>query len=301
MTIALLSTAKLPKFLGDDHPDEAALFAEDDVLAQALAARGAEARRVAWRRPGAPWGRYDLVLLRSTWDYIDDVPGFLRVLGEIEGAGCRLVNPRATVEWNLDKRYLTVLGRQGVPVVPTALFEAGQEPRAVVGDLGPCETGFVVKPLVGVGAYGAKRLADAPSTVDELARDPGAPRLVQPFLASVATEGEWSFVFGGGRFLYAALKTPRAGDFRVQVMYGARTVARTPAAADLARAKACHDALPVPAHFARIDMARLPSGRLALMEAELIEPQLFFHEVPRAADLVAEVAVGLLAAPPRSR
>lgn len=52
MTIAILGTAKLPKFLGDDHPNEASLFAEDEVLATALAARGAAARRVAWRQPG---------------------------------------------------------------------------------------------------------------------------------------------------------------------------------------------------------------------------------------------------------
>ena len=37
MTIAILSTTKLPKFLGDSHPDEDSLFAEDDVLGTALA------------------------------------------------------------------------------------------------------------------------------------------------------------------------------------------------------------------------------------------------------------------------
>ena len=37
MTIAILSTTKLPKFLGDSHPEEDSLFAEDDVLGTALA------------------------------------------------------------------------------------------------------------------------------------------------------------------------------------------------------------------------------------------------------------------------
>ncbi len=57
---------------------------------------------------------------------------------------------------------------------------------------------------------------------------------------------------------------------------------------------ACFHVLPVPAQFARIDMARLPDGRLALMEAELIEPQLFFFDVPEAADLVAEAVLSLI-------
>lgn len=51
-------------------------------------------------------------------------------------------------------------------------------------------------------------------------------------------------------------------------------------------------ALPVPARYARIDMARLPDGRLALMEAELIEPQLYFSSVPVSAEHFAD---GMLA------
>jgi len=297
MTIALLSTTKLPKFLGNDHPDEASLFAEDDVLAEALSARGATVRRVPWRQQGVSWGRYEFVLIRSTWDYIDDVPAFLSVLRAIEGAGCLLVNPLETIKWNLDKGYLPALHRLGVPIVPTAVYEPGEDARAALEGLDGSEGGYVIKPLVGIGAFGTKRLADADAAEKELMRGKGPePCIVQPFLASVATEGEWSFVFGGGSFLYAALKTPKPGDFRVQVMYGATTTKRTPAQADLAVAQACLNALPVPAHLARIDMARMPSGRLALMEAELIEPQLFFFDVPGAADLVAEVALGLIAA-----
>ena len=88
--------------------------------------------------------------------------------------------------------------------MPTEVFEAGEKPRAALGRLGPSETGYVVKPLVGVGAYGTRRFADAASAVDELARGDGAPCIVQPFLTSVAREGEWSFVFGGGRFTFCA-------------------------------------------------------------------------------------------------
>lgn len=296
MTIALLSTTKLPNFLGRDHPDERALFAEEDVLAAALARRGATARRVAWRRPDAPWTRYDLVLVRSTWDYIDDLLAFLEVLGGIEAAGCRLVNPLATIRWNADKRYLADLARTGMAVVPTTFAAPGDAPSAVLERLERSSTGYVLKPVVGVGAYGTERLADRRQLADRLGRecDP-ATRLIQPFLTSVATEGEWSFVFGAGRFLYAALKTPKAGEFRVQVMYGARTVPKTPSPTDLAAARRCYRALPVPAEIARIDMARLPDGRLALMEAELIEPQLFLFDVPEAADRLADAVLDLSA------
>lgn len=297
MNIAILSTTKLPKFLGDNHPNEQSLFAEDDVLANALADRGATARRVPWRQRGVEWGQYDLVLVRSTWDYIDDLPAFLDVLGEIDCAGCLLVNPLETIKWNSDKRYLAALSGAGVPIVPTTVLEPGQDPHAVLENLDHSQTGYVIKPVVGVGAFGAKRLADTNAVAEELISGKNSvPYIIQPFLTSVTTEGEWSFVFGGGRFLYAALKTPKAGDFRVQVIYGANTVEKIPTSADLAIAYECFHALPVPAHFARIDMTRMPSGRLALMEAELIEPQLFFFDVPDAADLAAEAALSLIAA-----
>jgi glutathione synthase/RimK-type ligase-like ATP-grasp enzyme len=294
MTIALLSTTNLPAFLGRDHPDEGALFAEDDVLAAALARRGATAERVAWRQADAPWPEYDLVLVRSTWDYIDDLPAFLKVLGRIEAAGCRLVNPLATIRWNADKRYLAELVRSGTAVVTTTFVAPGEAPSAVLERLERSATGYILKPLVGVGAYGTERLADRNQLADRLGReDDAAGRLIQPFLTSVATEGEWSFVFGAGRFLYAALKTPQAGDFRVQVMYGATTDPKVPSPADLAAAWRCFHALPVPAEIARIDMARLPDRRLALMEAELIEPQLFLFDVPEAADRLADAILDL--------
>ena len=297
MKIAILSTTKLPKFLGDDHPNEDSLFAEDNVLAQAFAARGAEAERVPWRQTDVHWDGFDLVLIRSTWDYIDDLPAFLDVLKAIEASGTRLLNPFETIQWNASKRYLPSLAKAGVPIVPGAFHGPGQAPDVVLEALAPSDKGYVLKPLVGVGGFGTERLADRDALAARLARDvEGGPYLIQPFIESIVIEGEWSLVFGDHRFLYAALKTPRAGDFRVQVMYGAQTVGQAPAPADVEAASACLAALPVPVHLARIDMARLTDGRLALMEAELIEPQLYFHDVPGAADLVAEATLAHLGA-----
>lgn len=292
MKIAVLSTTKLPKFLGENHPDEESLFAEDKLLIEALVRQGATAERIPWRGKDRDWSSYDLALLRSTWDYIDDLPAFLAVLGTIEASGCRLVNPLETVRWNATKRYLAELQSLGLPVVPSLFLDAGQDPAPLLGALGSAEQGYVAKPFIGVGAFGTRRFADRETFLIELANDhAGQPLLIQPFLPSVTGEGEWSFVFGARRFLYAALKIPRAGDYRVQVMYGAETHERMPAPQDLELARRCYELLPKAAPFARMDFARLPSGQLALMEAELIEPQLFLHDVPRAAGLLAEAVL----------
>ena len=290
MKIALLSTDRLPAFLGTDHPDEESLFAEDDVLARAFQARGAEAERIPWHRQEADWGRFDIALLRSTWDYIDDLPGFLAALTEIDESGCRLINPLPTIRWNCNKAYLAELTAAGLPVVPTVFCEPGADPVPLIEELGGSDPGYVVKPLVGVGGYGVERCRGAASAAAALGRL-AAPALLQPYLPAIATEGEWSFVFGAGKLLYCALKIPKSGDYRVQVMYGAQTRARDPSPGDRALAERCLRSLPVTAEVARMDFVRLPGGRLALMEAELIEPQLYFHDIPDAADKLAQAVV----------
>ena len=74
---SILSTDRLPRFLGDDRPTEEGLFGEDDILIAALADHGIAGERVPWRRTDVDWQGYDLAILRSTWDYIDDLPRFL--------------------------------------------------------------------------------------------------------------------------------------------------------------------------------------------------------------------------------
>lgn len=181
-------------------------------------------------------------------------------------------------------------------IVPTTIVEPDRDVESILDDLQDLSGGFILKPIVGVGAFGTRRLTGPDDVARELTKERRtAAHIVQPFVKSIETEGEWSFVFGAGQFLYSVLKVPAPGDFRVQVMYGARTEPRVPSPEDLRAAQACFRALPAPAHLARIDMARLPNGSLALMEAELIEPQLFFFDVPAAAELVARATLQLTA------
>ena len=70
----------------------------------------------------------------------------------------------------------------------------------------------------------------------------------------------------------------------------------TPSEADLANAEAVIAALPFAEPlYARIDMARLPSGELAVMEAELIEPYLYPEQGPDLGERLAEAVRARLA------
>ncbi len=49
--------------------------------------RGLYARPAIWDDPEVDWSQFKLCVIRSTWDYQDDLPAFLRVLERIEAAG----------------------------------------------------------------------------------------------------------------------------------------------------------------------------------------------------------------------
>jgi len=78
------------------------------------------------------------------------------------------------------------------------------------------------------------------------------------------------------------------------VMYGARTLEVTPSFEDRQAAEAVYQSLPVRADLARIDMVRLGDA-LVLMEAELIEPQLYLFDVPAAAERLATAIMHIVA------
>ena len=70
--------------------------------------------------------RYDLVVIRSPWDYVPRLSEYRRWLEAMDQLGT-LRNPAAVVEWNIDKRYLLELGGAGVPVIPTRIATSEQD------------------------------------------------------------------------------------------------------------------------------------------------------------------------------
>ena len=109
--------------------------------------------------------------------------------------------------------------------------------------------------------------------LDEILRGGGA--LVQPFLDEIARVGECSLFYFGGAFSHAVLKTPAAGDFRVQAQHGGTHRPIEPAAEMRQATEAILRALPVAPLYARIDGVER-DGHFELMEVEVIEPYLFF-------------------------
>src|SRR6185503_1367686 len=119
--------------------------------------------------------------------------------------------------------------------------------------------------------------------------------MLQPFVRAVEGEGEMSLFYFAHRYSHAVIKRPRAGDFRVQEEHGGHIAPAQPAADLRAAADAVVAALPGPLLQARVDLVRLDDGRPALMEAELIEPSLYFRMDPSAPARFADALVELCA------
>jgi glutathione synthase/RimK-type ligase-like ATP-grasp enzyme len=251
----------------------------DDLTFPPLAEQGFSVEMVPWTAD-ADWSRFHAVIVRSTWDYQQAPEAFLSALEQIEAAGMPLANPLEVVRWNLDKVYLKDLEDRGVPIVPTvwgggALGEALDGGRleqlfAALGDA------VVVKPTISANAddtFWLPRDADRAAALQ--AFKGSRPFMAQPFLPAITSEGEHSLFFFDGEYSHCVLKTPKSGDFRVQEEHGGILKAVTPEPALKAAADHAYQQLPEGLLQARLDFVRHDGG-FVLMEAELIEPSLYF-------------------------
>lgn len=114
--IALATCAAFPRLAPDDQ-----------LLVEALAARGARPLAVVWDDEEVDWSGFDACVVRSVWDYHFKHERFL-VWARRAGAAIPLWNGPELLAWNSEKTYLLALDERGVPTIPTA-WPPGARPR----------------------------------------------------------------------------------------------------------------------------------------------------------------------------
>lgn len=282
--VALLTTSLAPEYVTDDH-----------LVVPLLAERGIQASFVRWREH-LDWTTYDLVVVRSTWDYQRHLEDFLETLTTI-AAVTRLENPLPLQRWNVRKTYLRDLASEGIPVVPTVWSE-GLAPGDLARLLEEVGAGdLVLKPVVGASGEDAFRIrADAAADREPelLATFGGRPLMIQPFLSGVLDRGESSVVWVDGEVSHALRKIPRRGEFRSQEEHGGipERIALEPAlsSAAAAVAEAVARRSPRSPLYGRVDFLPGPDGWL-VGELELVEPSLYLRLDPGAARRLADAIV----------
>lgn len=244
------------------------------------------AEPVVWDDPRVEWDDYDLVVLRSTWDYTERRDAFV---AWCERVGPRLHNPPEVVRWNSDKRYLADLGSAGLPVVPTTFLDPSRPLDPLPVPSGPC----VVKPAVSAGSRNTARHDGRASAADHAHRllSEGRVVMVQPYIAGVDIAGETALLYYDGVFDHAIRKGPMllSGAAAVEGLFAPEAMEpRTPRAAEIAVGDAV--IAEVQRRFGRLLYARvdLLGEQPAVLELELIEPSLFLGHSDGAAGRFAE-------------
>lgn len=263
---------------------------EDQLVVDALQRIGLKSKRVDWADPTIDWSDTETVLFRTTWDYFDQYPAFQKWMSATEKV-TKMINPSETIRWNLDKHYLIDLKRNGINIPETLVIEKGDV--RTLNDL-MNETGWkdlILKPCISGGAKNTFRLnrtnvAEHETQFKELISEEAF--MIQPTQHYVLKEGELSLMVFGGTYTHAVKKIAKAGDFRVQDDWGGTVHLYEPSAEEIAFAEQTAKAVePVPA-YARVDIIRDNDGQLAIMELELIEPELWFRLDRSAADALAK-------------
>ena len=258
-----------------------------------LATAGVETEIVDWRSTDCDFNKFDLVVLRSCWDYhlkADEFIGWLQRAAQ----ATQVLNAVDTVLWNHNKFYLREVETLGIEIAPTVFVSGSDSIEPDVWREIKSWPKSVVKPAVSASAH-KTWLFDSvalPEKNDLKRRMQGEEFLLQQFIPEIETQGEFSFVYIDGQFSHAALKRPAAGDFRVQQEHGGSaepfhpdTNLLTQANQIAATVRQVRDSL-----YCRID-AVARDGKLVLMELELIEPELFLGLAEGAAERFADAVI----------
>lgn len=286
--VALATCAELPKL----DEDEIAPIAP-------LAARGIAAEPAVWNDPAVDWSAYDLVVIRSTWDYIDRHDDFVAWVDRLP----HVANPADVVRWNTDKTYLRDLAEAGAPVAPTTWLD----PDSTVTL--PTTGEYVVKPAISCGSRDTGRydLAD----IEQRALAAGlATRLlserrtvmVQPYLHAVDTAGETALLFFNGHYSHAirkgAMLDGPVGEVGLYKEEQIRPREATDSELHVAqRVLAAVPGGPERLLYARVDLIPDADGHPVLLELELTEPSLFLRYEEGAAERFADAVAARLGFP----
>lgn len=284
MKIAFLSMDDLSGYVSDDN-----------LAVKPLQDLGHVVDVVSWQQTAVDWKEYSAVIIRTTWNYQNNLAAFLQVLQQIESQTL-LANPFEIVKWNADKIYLKDLAEKGVRIVPTIWINSkidGQQTQEWFDQL-QCDQ-IVIKPRVSATAQDTFWLKRGQEDTEHLNRIfKNRPCMVQPFMQAIVDEGEYSLFYFNGEYSHAILKTPKPADFRVQEEHGGIIQAINPTANLLAEGEEVLKCISSKLLYARVDFVRTQSNKFALMELELIEPSLYLRNSEHAPYLFAKAINKLL-------
>lgn len=253
------------------------LTESDKKLIPLLAKKGIIALPVIWEQ--ADPDMFDALIFRSTWDYFTKSEKFFEWIRVLKSKNVLTFNSLEIVRWNAYKFYLKELNEAGFPIIPSVFIAKGDTTDLI--DLIQGWEKAVIKPAISAGSYLTtlfeKNQVQTIATTYEKIRK-SHDLIIQKFIPDIITKGEISLVYFDKKYSHAVIKTPKEGDFRIQVQFGGTYTMFMPDDGVLAVCSEILSYIKQDLLYARVDGV-LIDGSFHLMEVELIEPDLYldFH------------------------
>jgi len=281
-------------------PSEPSFTPDDQLAINALRALGYVVEPVIWGEEITKSSGYDLLIVRSPWDYMntpETSAAFMRWILKVESIDIKILNSPALMHWLLDKHYLRDLENQGIDVIPTNYLKAGTTFNLAAHF--DKQRAFVLKPCVsagGKGLYYIKSLVDAKLYQKSFSQYlQTCDFMLQTYIPEIRTKGEWSLVFIGGEYSHSLHKKPAKNSILVHAERGGlldlnaqpekhiiefayQAYARIIPAFQEATHLTCH---PHDILYLRLDIIDTAYGPV-LIECEGVEPELFFRAKPES-------------------
>ena len=258
-------------------PDDFVIY--DKLLDEPFSKSGWQTFHIPWTQENVNWADYEVVVIRSTWDYQERADEFMQVLKNIEESGVPLYNSYAIAKWNINKNYLREVAGKGAEIIPTIWLEKFQFEK-IPEYFEKFQTNqIIIKPTISANSDNTFWLKkDNYLTYKDLLNESLKNRqlMVQPFVPAIIEDGEYSLFYFAGEYSHCILKTPKQGDFRVQEEHGGVLQSIQPCKELLTAGQKALQTIPEEVLYARVDLVDF-QGTYKIMEIELIEPSLYFN------------------------
>ncbi len=252
---------------------------EDFELLNFLNGKGLDVSPEIWHDHSIDWKNYDVIILKSPWDYHEKIKEFTQWINKMDEYGIKFFNPVETIKWNFDKHYFKEIENENFQIVKSIFLEQ----NTVVDNFDEYFHQFkinklIVKPCISASAWNTFVITkdnskDYPQTINELLKEDSF--IIQPFIEEILA-GEWSFIYFNQKYSHSLLKIPKKGDFRVQHIHGGSIRFEEAPAYLIQSADKIVRYFAQNTLYARVDGVEKDND-FHLMELELIEPFLFLN------------------------
>jgi glutathione synthase/RimK-type ligase-like ATP-grasp enzyme len=259
------------------------LYEYDKDIKQLLSDEGFETEIVIWDNPELRIEDYDIMLMRSAWDYYYKPYQFKDFLERVKSSGIKCFNPAEVMLENMHKFYLKKIKEWGFDIIPTMFFKKDEDIN--INEVLSFMDGksFIVKPAISAASFMTKLFDKETEELHQHIKEITIDRdiLFQKFIPEIQELGEYSNIFFSNGYKYSVQKMPVSGDYRVQNTYGG--VYKQIEVPEIVKqtAQRLADKYLSQCLYVRVDGV-LHNNKFLIMEVEMIEPDLYMNIIPEA-------------------